>query len=203
MMETKCTDCGKLYEAQGYDTDVGTCYACALESITDGRPPETEDITTAYFVSREMTKEEWRDFQAELRRYHPGDFYEEKTEWCDYCNNYICRCAEYEEEDRRREADDRLHEQEWEMNRLYDEALEEDLDRKIVADQEAQQAKWDAQIAEWERIEAENLEFWIREQEWNDSFVPILYDIFGSTNYNRFVEPLLIGWLRFKKRWRR
>lgn len=194
-MKTTCTDCGKVYEAQGYDTDEGTCYACALESITDGRPPETEDITTAYFVSREMSMEEWLDFQAELRRYHPGDFYEEEPKWCNYCNSFTCRCAEPRE--------GRQHEQEWEMDRLYYEALDEDLQRKIDADQEAEQALWDAEIAEWERLETESFEFWSREEDWNDSFIPFLYNIFGSSNYNRFVAPILIRLLRFKKRWRR
>ena len=175
MMETKCTDCGKLYGAQGYDTVEGTCYACALESITGGRPPETEDITTAYFVSREMTKEEWRDFQAELRRYHPGDFYEEKHEWCDYCNNYTCHCAEYEEEDRQR----------LEMEELYWEAIAEDQER--------------SEIAEQARRDAEEEQAAYRDK-YYDSFSVFWYDFAGWNNYNRLVAPVLIGWLRFKKR---
>ncbi len=205
-MKTICEDCGKIFEAQGNETGQGKCYNCALTRITGGRPPEIEDFTTAGFMSGEMSDEEWRDFQAELRRYHPGDFVTHEEEFCKRCGNLLTDShPAYDNHYCYSEADRLADEEDWRLSAyecLYDEAIEEDLDRKIVADQEAQQAKWDAQIVEWERLEAERAEFWAREQEWNDSYVPILYDILGSINYDRFAAPVLIGWLRFKKRWR-
>lgn len=186
-MKTKCRDCGTIFETQGNETDEGTCYACALGSLTGGRPPETEDITTAYFISREMTKAEWREFQAELRRYHPGDFYEEEPEWCHPCDSYTCHCLEREKEDKRRE-------EKWEMDNLYFEAVEEDQERQRDTEEASQQAKWDAEIAEREAVE-------VREQEWYNTFSPLLFDIFGWTKYNQFVAPVLIGMRRLKQRW--
>lgn len=194
MMMT-CEDCGKKFDAQETESGIGTCYSCSLAEITNGRPPEIEDITTACFVSREMTRDEWREFQAELRRYHPGDFLTEEDEACrwSYHEGYQdCRCRELEqerEEDARRDA-------EQDFENIYWEAVEENQARSEVAEREAEQARWDIEIAEqeakyalWEEEEAAFSFFW--------------FNLVGWQNYNRYVSPVLVDIMRFKKLWRR
>jgi len=207
-MMTICEDCGKNFEAQEQNSGIGTCYSCSLAEITNGRPPEIEDITTACFVSREMTKDEWREFQAELRRYHPGDFLTEEDEACRWCYHegyQGCRCHEREqerEEDARRDA-----EQDFENS--YWEAVEEDQARSEVTEREAEQARWDTEIAEqeaqhaiWEQEAAARDALWAREEEENAAFSFFWYRVVGFKIYYRFVSPILVGIMRFKKRWR-
>lgn len=219
-MKTKCTNCGKKYQqSEAYENHYALpamCMRCALIKLTADddfdQEPDWLDIENAWARSGQATYEELDEIAEEARRY-PEESDDEKYGYCKCCGSQLDRheyfysgllcCSNAEilaqEQDRLAdEEDDPLTT----FESLYDEALEEDQDRKIVADQEAQQAKWDAQFAEWERLEAESLEFWAREQEWNDSFVPILYDIFGRTKYDTLIAPILIGWLRFKKRWR-
>jgi hypothetical protein len=189
-MKTTCTRCGKKYQqSESYENTYklpALCVRCALIELTaDGdsdQEPTWFDIENAWARSGQATDEELDEIAEEHRRQPDRSTDEEEPEWC-HCNSYICWCSQCKEDGQR--------EQESEMEELYWEAVEEDQARSEIAEQ----AQWDAEITEWEKQEAYRNEFY-------DSFSEFWCNVFGWTNYNRFVAPILIGWLRFKKRWR-
>ena len=68
MIECTCGTCNKLFNSIEM-SDTPICYACALQSMTEGvRPPEESDINSALLISGEMSEEEWRQLQRELER---------------------------------------------------------------------------------------------------------------------------------------
>lgn len=191
-MKATCTNCTKIFQTQGNDKN-GICQSCVLQRLTNGRPPEIEDVTTAAFVSREMSKSEWREFQAELRRYHPGDFLTEEDEICERCGRN-CTCDEERREYAKWLSEAPLRAMEDAFDRLYNEALREDEERMKIA-------RWQAMYEESEALHLDMMEQ--AEQEWNNSFNPLLYNLFGWKYYYRYVAPILIRLYRFKKGWRR
>lgn len=74
---------------------------------------------------------------------------------------------------------------EYKLDLAYEEASAEDYQRQIDAELEAE-----------EEAEREEQDFW-------DSFSYLWYKLVGWSNYNKFVAPVLIRVLRFKKRWSR
>lgn len=184
-METKCTNCGKTYpQSEAYENNYklpALCLRCALIELTADddidQEPDWFDIENAWARSGQATDEELDEIAGEHRRYPDRSTDEEEPERCYYCHNYTCRCAEWEEDRQRLE-----------MEELYWEAVAEDQER--------------SEIAEQARRDAEEEQAAYRD-EYYDSFSVFWYDFAGWNNYNRLVAPVLIGWLRFKKRWRR
>ena len=197
-VKTKCTNCGKKYQqSEAYENTYdlpALCVRCALSELTASddfdQEPDCFDIEDAWSRSGQATDEELTEIAEENRRYPEHSDDEKYPEWCNYCWSYQCRCFE------RNEAE-RLLEAELELDHLYGEAVEEDQERTRDAEDEAeQQAQWNDQIARSNAFRAR------AHEEWNDSFCPLLYNIFGWNYYSRFVEPVLIRMLRLKKRWR-
>lgn len=188
-MKTKCTNCGKTYpQSEAYENNhdlPALCLRCALIELTADDDPDQEpdwfDIKNAWARSGQATDEELDEIAEEHRHYPDRSTDEEEPERCHYCHNYTCSCAKWEEDRQRLE-----------MEELYWEAVAENQERSEIAEQ----AWWDAKIAADEAQAA-------ADQEYYDSFSVFWHDFVGWKNYNRFVAPVLIGWLRFKKRWRR
>jgi len=73
-IKTKCKSCGKEFvknveeTSKSSDRSQDICYDCALESLTKGRPPEEGDFNTAMITSGEMSEDESRLLQEELRK---------------------------------------------------------------------------------------------------------------------------------------
>jgi len=73
-IETTCKNCGKKFEkhtgeefGDNRDSLQDICYDCALESTTGGQPPEEGDFNTARITSGEISEEERRLLQEDLR----------------------------------------------------------------------------------------------------------------------------------------
>ncbi len=70
---TKCEVCGKEFVKYIKDyslrreTFPDICYGCSLQSITGGQAPEEGDFNTARVSSGEMSEEERRLLQEDLR----------------------------------------------------------------------------------------------------------------------------------------
>ena len=76
----KCDTCEKTFSknitsSKGLidkDAQEHTCYSCTLEKLTDGRPPEEGDFNTAAITSGEMSDDERRWLQEDLRMVEHG-----------------------------------------------------------------------------------------------------------------------------------
>lgn len=209
MMKTICTRCRKAYQqSESYENDNNLpplCVRCALIWITRDddvdQEPMPEDVAWAWERSGQITQEELDELAEEARRY-PEESSDEKYGRCKSCGSQLDAHEYYyqgnfccsEAEGLKNQQDLREYEawkQYWteekrleELDRLYDEAVAEEFQRQI-----------DAEIATDEAQAA-------TDEEYYDSFSVFWHDFVGWNKYNRFVAPILIGWLRFKKRWR-
>jgi hypothetical protein len=217
-MKTTCTHCGKKYQQSEAYVNIycqsALCMRCALIELTVNddfdQEPDWFDIENAWRRSGEATPEELDEIAEEHRRYpdcstdelYPG------SEWCIGDSFYQCHCSQCQptqeelEEEARRDAV-----RDFENSHL--EAVEEDQARSEVTEREAEQARWDTEIAEqeaqyaiWEQEAAARDALWAREEEENAAFSFFWYRVVGFKIYYRFVSPILVGIMRFKKRWR-
>ncbi|OGZ83561.1 MAG: hypothetical protein A2599_00075 [Candidatus Staskawiczbacteria bacterium RIFOXYD1_FULL_39_28] len=121
MSEQRCGGCGKKFQqndsdritssgnALGREPDKQLCYNCALEKVTGGSCPEEGDFNTARLISGEMTDQEWRWLQEDMRAVEESrsiiepdsddedDYYNDPA-WCYRCNRdtAFCKCICYE-----------------------------------------------------------------------------------------------------------
>ncbi len=75
IIKTECKDCGKTYhknidgaERSDRDSSRDSCYACALDSLTNGCCPEEGDFNSASIISGEMSDREQRELRRELEK---------------------------------------------------------------------------------------------------------------------------------------
>lgn len=63
-MQATCSKCGKEFITSNSGK---ICYDCTLESLVQGQSPEEGDFNTARIVSGEMSEDERRLLQEDLR----------------------------------------------------------------------------------------------------------------------------------------
>ncbi len=84
MSKQKCSDCGRLFDQNdssqvtnlgcvlGRDASKQLCYNCALNKVTGGGCPEEGDFNTASLISGEISDQEWKWMQEDLRAVETG-----------------------------------------------------------------------------------------------------------------------------------
>ena len=98
----------KMASALGDDGE-HTCYSCVLDRITKGHCPEEGDFNSARIISGEMSDQERRWLQEDLRSVESGgssrwtpepeeDVVDEEPYGCPYCDDTWCDCQEIREE---------------------------------------------------------------------------------------------------------
>lgn len=74
---SKVCGCGKAFETSN---DFDKCYACTLEDITHGNPPEEGDFNTAGIISGTLTEAERGYLQSDLESVENGRTTQEEYE---------------------------------------------------------------------------------------------------------------------------
>ena len=107
IINVTCSTCSKTFSKNFHsqqDLDEAeknehTCYDCTLERLTNGQCPEVGDFNSASIISGEMTDDERRWLQEDLRSVEAGSGsrYEEDDEEdnrCFHCDSFPCCCNE-------------------------------------------------------------------------------------------------------------
>ena len=87
MSDQKCSECGKFFVQNGSSERL--CYNCALQKVTGGSCPEEGDFNTASLISGEMTDQERKWLQEDLRAVETG---------CSSCGSDDCQEDDYDYE---------------------------------------------------------------------------------------------------------
>ena len=111
MSKQKCSNCGKLFQQNdssqitnwgctlGRDPDKQLCYSCALEKVTGGSCPEEGDFNTAHLISGEITDQEWKWMQEDLRAVETGRSSFEPDDCQENEDDYEFEDSEWDDED--------------------------------------------------------------------------------------------------------
>jgi hypothetical protein len=104
----RCKNCRKQFERLYEERARDICYSCALKELCGNFVPEEGDFNSARIISGEMTEQEERWLQEDLKAVESGrsirewDLLPESQEWeCPCCGEDLsnCYCDENERDE--------------------------------------------------------------------------------------------------------